>query len=48
MEAATKDKLMEIWKYCDDNCYSTYDMLKYMSEKTGLNMDRVIEFVLKN
>lgn len=46
MKASTKDKLHEAWAYCDEQDKSAEFMLQYMSDVSGVEYARVVDFVV--
>lgn len=47
MKRETKNKLLEAWKYCDENNKSSEFMLEYMQSAAGVNLDCVLNFIMK-
>ena len=47
MKAATKQVLLDAWKYCNENEKSTEFMLQYMQDVANVDLDCVISFLQK-
>ena len=47
MKKETKILLKEAQQYCDDNNKSTEFMLQYMQDMAGVDLDTVMEFLMK-
>ena len=47
MQVEIKMKLLEAWKYCDDNDKSTEFMLEYMQDFAGVDLGCVMNFIVK-
>ena len=47
MKTKTKQKLIEAKEYCDENDKSTEFMLQYMQDFAGVDLDCVLNFLMK-
>ena len=47
MKKETKIKLIEAWRYCDNEDKSTEFMLEYMQDVANVDLDCVINFLQK-
>ena len=45
MKQKTKNKLFELWAWCDEMDKSTEFMFQYMSDMSGLDYDEVVAFI---
>ena len=48
MKSATKAKLSEAMRYCDENDKSTEFMIQYMQDFAGVSFDCVMSYILHN
>jgi hypothetical protein len=48
MSEKTTTKLLEAKQFCDDNDKSTEFMLQYMQDHAGVDLDCVLDFLMKS
>lgn len=45
MKPRQKQLILEAWEYCDEEDKSTEFMLQYMSDVSGVDYEKVVEYI---
>ena len=48
MKQKTKNKLYAAWAWCDHNDKSTEFMLQFISDESGIEYDKAVDFIYSN